>query len=140
MKKIFFSPSVFLYPLFTVYKKVTEFSYTQQKIFWVLVFSIRIWYLAYPTDRSFILKKFEKVRFSSQFHYFEENSCKSSSIGFRTLRDGSYLLLTPQHPKPFRKSPNSERRLVIRKYGLNILASTSKAVSSKNPNVDFYQR
>ena len=41
-------------PLFKVYKKVVKFSFTQQKIFWVLVFSIRIWYLAYPTDRSFI--------------------------------------------------------------------------------------
>ena len=38
-----------------MYKKVVKFSYTQQKIFWVLVFSIRIWYLAYPTDRSMIL-------------------------------------------------------------------------------------
>ena len=44
-------------PLFKVYKKVVEFS--QQKIFWVLVFSIRIWYLAYPTDRSFTAKNFE---------------------------------------------------------------------------------
>ena len=33
-------------------KKVVKFSFTQQKIFWVLVFSIHIWYLAYPMDRS----------------------------------------------------------------------------------------
>ena len=44
--------SVSSLPLFKVYKKVVKFSFTQQKIFWVLVFSIRIWYLAYPTDRS----------------------------------------------------------------------------------------
>ena len=36
-----------------VYKKVVKFSFTKQKILWVLVFSIRIWYFAYPTaDRS----------------------------------------------------------------------------------------
>ena len=52
-KENFFSPSVFLSPLFKVYKEVIKFSFTQQKIFWVLVFSIRIWYLAYPTDRSY---------------------------------------------------------------------------------------
>ena len=51
-KENFFSPSVFLLPLFKVYKKIVNFSFTQQKIFWVLVFSIHIWYLAYPTDRS----------------------------------------------------------------------------------------
>ena len=39
-------------PLFKVYKKVVKFSFTQQKIFRVLVFSIR--YLAYLTDRSYV--------------------------------------------------------------------------------------
>ena len=39
--------------LFKVDKKVVDFSFTQQKIFWVLVFSIHIKYFAYPTDRSF---------------------------------------------------------------------------------------
>ena len=39
-------------PLFKVYKEVVKFSFTQQKIFRVLVFTIRIWYLAYPMDRS----------------------------------------------------------------------------------------
>ena len=38
-------------PLFKVYKKVVEFSFTK-KLFWVLVFSIGIQYFAYPTDRS----------------------------------------------------------------------------------------
>ena len=50
-KKTIFSPSVFMSPLFKVYKKVVEFSFTQQKIFWVLVFSFRIWYFVYTTDR-----------------------------------------------------------------------------------------
>ena len=43
-------------PLFRVYKKVVKFSFTKKEIFWVLIFSIRIWYLAYPTDRSFVKK------------------------------------------------------------------------------------
>ena len=45
-----FYPSIFLSPLFKVYKKVVKFSFTQQKMFWVLVFSICIRYFAYPTD------------------------------------------------------------------------------------------
>ena len=52
-KKTFFSPSVLL---FKVYKKVLKFSLTQQKIFWVLVFSIRFWYMDYLTDRSKVRK------------------------------------------------------------------------------------
>ena len=51
-KENFFFPSVFLLPRFKVYKKVIKFSFKQQRIFWVLVSSIRIWYLAYPMDRS----------------------------------------------------------------------------------------
>ena len=42
-----------------MYKKVVKF--TQQKIFWVLVFGIRIWYLASPTDRS-IRTKMKKYK------------------------------------------------------------------------------
>ena len=56
-KENFLSPSVFLSPLplcSKYIKKVVKFLFTQQEIFWVLVFSIRIWYLAYPTDRSYI--------------------------------------------------------------------------------------
>ena len=44
--KDFFLLLFFLSPLFKVYKKVV----TQQKIFWFLVFSILIWYLAYPLE------------------------------------------------------------------------------------------
>ena len=40
-----------------MYKKVVEFSFTQQNIFRVLVFSIRIYYFAYATDRSFVYWK-----------------------------------------------------------------------------------
>ena len=53
LKKENFFLLVFLSPLFKMYKNVVKFSFTQQKMFWVLVFSIRIRYLAYPTDRSF---------------------------------------------------------------------------------------
>ena len=37
-----------------MYKKVVEFSFSQQKIFWVLVLSILIKYFAYPMNRSFM--------------------------------------------------------------------------------------
>ena len=37
-----------------MYKKVVKFSFTQQKIFWVLVFITRICYLAYLTNRSIV--------------------------------------------------------------------------------------
>ena len=40
-RKLFFS-FCFLVLLFKVYKKVVEFSLTQRKIFWILVFSIRM--------------------------------------------------------------------------------------------------
>ena len=30
-----------------------------EKIFWVLVFGIRIWYFAYPTDRSLVSNYFK---------------------------------------------------------------------------------
>ena len=41
-----------------MYKKVVKFSFTKPKIVWALVSSIRIWYLAYPTDRSFVMETF----------------------------------------------------------------------------------
>ena len=71
-KRKLFSPSVLLSPLFKVYKKVIKFSFTQQKIFCVLLFIICIWYLVCPTDRSFILifwnaQNLEKKNASSCF-------------------------------------------------------------------------
>jgi hypothetical protein len=60
-----------------VYKKVVKFSFTQQKIFWVLVFSIRIWYLAYPTDRS---KGFKR--------HFAELKIRELVISFLMSRTG----------------------------------------------------
>ena len=57
-----------LFPLFKVYEKVVKFSFTQQKIFWVLVFSICIWYLAYPTDRSL-------VEFECWIMFFVQTKC-----------------------------------------------------------------
>ena len=62
-KENFFSPSVFLSPLFKAYKKGVKFSFTQQKIFWVLVFSICIWYLDYPMDRSYYSYFVKKLNF-----------------------------------------------------------------------------
>ena len=35
--------------------------------YWVFVFSIRIWYLAYPTDRSNVTKKSQKTLYKHTF-------------------------------------------------------------------------
>ena len=56
-KKTFFSPSVFLSPLFkAMYKKVVKFSFTKQKIFWVLVFSFMYLVSIDPMDRLLKMK------------------------------------------------------------------------------------
>ena len=52
-RKLFFS-FCFLVPPVKVYKKVVKFSFTQQKIFWVLVFSFMYLVSVDPMDRSFI--------------------------------------------------------------------------------------
>ena len=53
-KKSFFSFCYLVPPIQSV-KKVVEFSFTQQKTFWVLVFSICTWYFAYPTEKSVMI-------------------------------------------------------------------------------------
>ena len=57
-----------------MYKKVVKFSFTQQKIFWVLVFSIRIWYLAYPMDRSYFCKKRKRRAILDKFLFYSERA------------------------------------------------------------------
>ena len=51
-KETFFSPSVFLSPPGKVYKKVAKFSFKQQNLFWVFVFSFMHLVSVDPMDRS----------------------------------------------------------------------------------------
>ena len=81
-KENFFSPSVYL---FKVYRKVDKFSFTQQKIFWVLVFScIRIWYLAYPMDRS-IVSIIKLAEGSKQIRLLKKHIFNKHSIQFQNV-------------------------------------------------------
>ena len=55
-KKTYFSPSVFLSPPVKVYNKAVKFSFTQQRMFWVLVFSFMYLVSLDPMDRSMASK------------------------------------------------------------------------------------
>ena len=68
-KENFLFSFCFLVPPVKVYKKVVKFSFTQQKIFWVLVFSFMYLVSVDPMDRSFIqiFKKFPSFKFYPDF-------------------------------------------------------------------------
>ena len=50
------------------------------KFFWVLVFGIGIWYLAYPRDRSFIAKVVIKSQNKNEKNIFVCNLLKSDNF------------------------------------------------------------
>ena len=55
-KKTSFFSFCCLVPLVKVYKKVAKFSFTQQKMFWILVFSFMYLVSVDPMDRSIIIQ------------------------------------------------------------------------------------